>query len=1190
MTSISSADKGMTRKNIKLVKARGVATHQQTGSGPQLVTETKFMQQYRVGAAVHGGGQILAVRNADGDVEVFSVATDGTVWNFYPDPSSGTGYGSVSTGLTAQAIAVDLDANGSLVVFGSFNQTILYVRETGIQGARWGSVQVAQLPLPLSPITVAGIYTHRIAGKLYVAALTEFNNPIGKSYRLAYCDWTMSPGSFTATNFTVSSLNCVWSGGTAVTAEFLCLDVGVVGYKVATQSVMRYPIAATFTALSVATAQDRAGNNQYFAVLNDRNLYHLVASGTGVYSWAQITQASSFTQIMADVDQVGGIHLFALGGNARQYHLAPKAGGGWSGAAPIQTNISRSVIATNDAGNIELFLVGTAQANLQRMIRSAETSDWQVSNLEVPTNGQVEEYISYSTDVEAFDELGAPLVHTAVQVTATAETRVQVNGAFYIVDASRPALLTTNAAGRLTVTQETDTLGVSTLHFYLPDYMTQGTVLAVRQFAGVHDRLASVTGDNLMKATLANGDFLLDSTHRTVQTTQALAHACNECMNLAQSTKVRSDPSRLTGRALKLGVGHAALADAHELNRLVAPAEGSHWQLDRSSGEPVFRRLTADEAAQLLAEKRATYASAGGIFDFFEDIGDLVIGIGEGIVNVIDTVITTAGSAIRAAITFIVDGVTYLLETVVAMVEQAFDLVQSIFAQVAVFFEDMFKWLGFLFAWPDILRTRDALSYTFDQYLGFLEGAAGGIQTFIDSGFASAQGQVDALFNQLVNMVGGTASVGGYVKQAPPSEPVFDSGAANNIVLNAVLDNAGVANHGSLAKGKRDNSPWDIIATNLQNLYDTVSHSPAFDEAIHYLENLGSSPDDIFTQLLSALIRVVQGVIKAVLSGVQTVIDSVLQICASIVAGIRSLLTVEWDIPLVSDLYMWLTGNKLTMIDLFCLISAIPSTVIFKAINNAAPFPDASAVVAFKSSFSAKTLLTNSGLGGKSSLMKIDAPVVTAVPAHVQLLGIASTLAWWGYGAITAVLDVKPMTGAGVPDPITKVLSKIGLGCEIAGQAFGCPWLASSGAPNCSTSDGAGRTLWIYECLGVLLDSGFVWYEEAFPENDDTNWGVGAAQLYGAGHILTVGIVGSKLTGLGLASKICLLIPENTKFLRLPQIVAATKGLSLPTLSGIDFLGISASSILGFADLMNSSSAEREATSVYVPGAVRLAV
>jgi len=25
-------------------------------SGPQLMTETKFMQQYRIGAAVHGGG------------------------------------------------------------------------------------------------------------------------------------------------------------------------------------------------------------------------------------------------------------------------------------------------------------------------------------------------------------------------------------------------------------------------------------------------------------------------------------------------------------------------------------------------------------------------------------------------------------------------------------------------------------------------------------------------------------------------------------------------------------------------------------------------------------------------------------------------------------------------------------------------------------------------------------------------------------------------------------------------------------------------------------------------------------------------------------------------------------------------------------------------------------------------------
>ena len=37
-----------------------------TTATPQLATETKFMQQYRIAAAVHGGGDIVAIR-AEGE-------------------------------------------------------------------------------------------------------------------------------------------------------------------------------------------------------------------------------------------------------------------------------------------------------------------------------------------------------------------------------------------------------------------------------------------------------------------------------------------------------------------------------------------------------------------------------------------------------------------------------------------------------------------------------------------------------------------------------------------------------------------------------------------------------------------------------------------------------------------------------------------------------------------------------------------------------------------------------------------------------------------------------------------------------------------------------------------------------------------------------------------------------------------
>ena len=50
-----------------------------TVGGPSLLTETKFMQQYRIAAAAHGGGDVAAVRNGLGQVQVFTIGNDGAV-------------------------------------------------------------------------------------------------------------------------------------------------------------------------------------------------------------------------------------------------------------------------------------------------------------------------------------------------------------------------------------------------------------------------------------------------------------------------------------------------------------------------------------------------------------------------------------------------------------------------------------------------------------------------------------------------------------------------------------------------------------------------------------------------------------------------------------------------------------------------------------------------------------------------------------------------------------------------------------------------------------------------------------------------------------------------------------------------------------------------------------------------------
>jgi len=1143
-------------------------------SGPVLITETKFMQQYRVGSAAHAGGDIAAIRNGNGDVEVFTTGTDGTIWNYYPDPTSDTGYSSMSTGMVGNSVAAGVDAGGHIVLFAGNNLVISYVAETGGTGTnRWGPVQTAQAAPPQSPVAIAQIYPATIGGTLYVGVLTKMKSAFpGNTYSFSYANWNQNPGVFTFTSMTLSSLNCVWSGSNAADAEFTCLDQAYLGFEVATNSVTHYPMAAPFTSLGIDTILS-SGANQYFAVLNDGNLYTLIGGGGKSYSWAQITQGMSLRDVVAELDLSGNAHLFALSTDSRIYHVTTDATGRWSNPMPIQTGQALVSAVGGNMGNVELFLVGTAQASMTRMILDEETGDWEPSAIEVQTSGKVEEFISYSTDITVTDAAGAPLSGAGIKVLASAQTQLSVNGATYVVDPYNPANLTTNAAGRLSITQPTTSLGVPTLEFNVIGQSPLGQNSAVRQFAGVQNQLGGVTSQEMMDAKDANGAYILQDQYRTPSSTAALAQACNQCMKLANSPLVKLDHHPLLPRARKLGVGLCMPGQTANLNRISVPDDFQHWQIDFSSGQPVFRILTPEDARALVAAKRALHAE--GIFDFIGSIGDFVEGIVDGVVDVLSTVVTAVGNAVHAVITFVVDGVTYLYNAVVNFVEQAFDLIESIFAAVKLFFEKIFEWLGFLFAWQDILRTHQVYAYAANQFLTFLGDAAAGVQRWVDAGFTTVQGEIDTIFDQLVADVGAN-SAGGYINSNQPSSPTFDQAANNNIVFNATIDNASSASSSSsiaaLASGGAGGA-FDPIVVALQNLATSVTGLPQWQQAIDYCTNLGGGADNIFKQLLSALLRIVQGIIKAVLLGVQAVVDALLQALAAVIAEIQGVLTEEWDIPFVSAFYSWLTDSELTTLDLFCLILAIPATITYKVLYSAAPFPDSASVSAFEATFSAQTILANSGLGpgsmAPSDRVPAGAALTTppaATPLDVIALNIGGMFSTWIYGAFSAIIDVVPVTGKGVVSQQVKTLAKWSFGAEVVGQALSCPWWTSSGPPTCTDKDGGAKTVWLVECVNVGVDAFFLVKYDAFAKNNDTDTGVIAGFAQGVGHCIAIGITGKYMSGWGLAGKIIWVVAELARPLRLTKVAQLTDGVSLVAMAAIDGIGYGASGLCSFID------------------------
>ncbi len=171
---------------------------------PGITVETKLMKQFRLASPVHSGSQGAAVCNQAGQVELFTVGTDGRVWNFYPDPSSDTGYRRADTGMTSQMgdaiLAAGVDHDGSVVVFAKAAPDVLHYRVKKPDGTWSEKITAANLPAGSGFEKITTVFTRTIDGQLYVAVLGAESSPSPwtgplQTY-LAFSNWSSEARRF----------------------------------------------------------------------------------------------------------------------------------------------------------------------------------------------------------------------------------------------------------------------------------------------------------------------------------------------------------------------------------------------------------------------------------------------------------------------------------------------------------------------------------------------------------------------------------------------------------------------------------------------------------------------------------------------------------------------------------------------------------------------------------------------------------------------------------------------------------------------------------------------------------------------------------------------------------------------------------------------------------------------------------
>src|SRR5262249_47748460 len=146
----------------------------------------------------------------------------------------------------------------------------------------------------------------------------------------------------------------------------------------------------------------------------------------------------------------------------------------------------------------------------------------------------------------------------------------------------------------------------------------------------------------------------------------------------------------------------------------IPTADDLSWQVDFSSGKPVFRTLDPDQCKDELAQC-SSMTPVAAFLGFNGDWGDVLQIIKDGVASLTKFNVCKAKKEIEAWFCLVIKGVNYAYKGAINVVEQAFDLAEEVLRSVGARFEDLFGWLGDIFNWDDIRRTYGVIQYSIEQ-------------------------------------------------------------------------------------------------------------------------------------------------------------------------------------------------------------------------------------------------------------------------------------------------------------------------------------------------------------------------------------------------------------------------------------------------------------------------------------------
>ncbi|KAK3679958.1 hypothetical protein LTR78_000335 [Recurvomyces mirabilis] len=563
--------------------------------------------------------------------------------------------------------------------------------------------------------------------------------------------------------------------------------------------------------------------------------------------------------------------------------------GSWSSLKPVLSGIEKisPYINRTDGGNT-IFAAGGGK--LQRLIQATATASkmWQAQPITLAAEPMQPSlaFKSYTTSLQLQGPDSAPARGLSVTLSAKSRAPVYINGLYYTL-------------GPRAINVPTD---------------NNGLMIIVEAITKVHGTIITVTVDGATPV-------LINPMEKTFKKLAALN--TRDALNAATIPQGTKAGGVVGGAQSKPFVSPGVSKDD------VGVAASSMSTLNQAYDGLNTVKVTSQKMVQSkLAIPTKSLMSTSSI-----EIGpgDLLQMAAAGVEGAFDKAIQIFHDAATDAWTFVANIAGQAYYAILDSVETVVGAVEWVFNKIKTIIDDILLFLELLLSWDDIRRTKDVMCGMTKLYMRDAVSSLTELQTLFDGKVADLESQINSWsgIKQWPSLgSSGTKPIG-----SSSSGGLQNLTTTGHMFIGHLNDNAGSM---STQFGTAMTAAQGI----LRDLAKAVEQEGEVFQAVgQQIQTLAS---EITTMSAEDVLKRIIGIVTdGVLSSVQVVVDCLLKVLSELSSAIVDFLDTPVHIPVISDILNALDVSDLSILDLFCWIAAIVTTLAYKIVEGgSAPFPN----------------------------------------------------------------------------------------------------------------------------------------------------------------------------------------------------------------------------------------------------------